>query len=148
MLCRPFRAVFALIISYRDFDLIGPPQSGVSRLAGAIPAHEHAVVVDGVLVEEPALQETADHPRRDAPLAEVGKDPAVIRISRRQGERLWRLILLNVWPCLSGRIPRPPMEGQQILHRLREGLLAKAPQEVDGVPAGILRVPKPGPPVP
>ena len=92
--------------------VIGAPQSGVSRLAGAIPAHEHAVVVDGVLVEEPALQETADHLQRDAPLAEVGKDPAVICISRRQGERLWQLILLGLRLRPDGRTPRLPAEGQ------------------------------------
>ena len=72
-------------------------------------------MVDGVLVEEPALQETADHPQCNTPFAEVGKGPAVICIPERQDERFRRLIL----PCFrhlpGGRIPRPPVEGQQIL---------------------------------
>ena len=46
-----------------------------------------------------------------------------------------------------GRENPSPARGRPADTRLRERLPTKAPQEIDGVPAGILRVPEPGPPV-
>ncbi|WP_419500561.1 hypothetical protein [Dysosmobacter sp.] len=93
-----------------------------------------------ILIQQPSIQKLPDHLGCDTSLTEIGEDPAVIRIAGRQGKLLFRADRL--W-LRNGRVSGFPMEGQKVLHRFRKGFSTKLLEEGNGVPAGILRVPKP-----
>ena len=102
------------------------------------------ITAAGAAVQQPSIQKLPDHLGCDAALAEIGEDPAVIRIAGRQGKRLLLADRLWLW---NGRVSGFPMEGQKVFHRFRKGFFAKLLEEGDGIPAGILGIPEPGTPV-
>ena len=72
-------------ISAKAFSIpvIGPTQTGVFCLSCAAFTYEHAVMVNGVLIQKASVPKLADHLRGDTKLAQVGKHPAVILVPGR-----------------------------------------------------------------
>ena len=137
--------IAACHISAKTFavSVVGPTQACVFCLPRAVLSDEHAVVMLGVLVQQTAVHKLPDHLRGDAAFAQVGKDSAVIRVSRRQGEGLWRGVLLDGRHYLSRGVSGPPVKGEQVFNSFRECLAAELLHESDGVAACVLRVAEP-----
>ena len=117
----------------------GSAFAGEFGLAAAIPADKHAVVILGVLVKKPGVDEGANDLGGNAPLAEIGKDPPLVRVCGRQDEGRFlpgrrRLGAGDRLVTVRG-VPGPAMVGQQVIHRLRETHPAERLEEGDGVAA-------------
>ena len=123
--------------------VIGATLAGEPGDALAVPAHEHAVVVLLVLIEQAGVEEHPDHLGGDAPLAQVAEHTAVIPVGRGQGELGARFLGRGrPGPGYGGR--SPPIEVQQVVHRLPKTLSLKFLEEGDGIAALAAGVPLPG----
>ncbi len=128
-------------------QVVGAALAGEYRLSSAVPAHEHAVVVQAVLVQQAGLDEASDHLGGDASLLKIGKHPPLVLVGDGQGKG--RLFLLRGWSrAWDGGVPGAvSIELQQVGHGIPESLPAELLQESDGVPAGAVGVALPGPAV-
>ena len=125
-------------------QVIGAALAGEYRLAAAIPAHEHAVVVQAVLIQQTGLDEAPDHLGGDASLLKIGKHPPLVMMGDGQGKGglLLRLGGFGTW---GGGVPGAlAIELQQVVDGLPEILAAELLQESDGVPTLAVGVALPG----
>jgi len=109
-----------------------------------VPAHEHAVVMQAVLIQQAGLDEAPDHLGGDASLLKIGKHPPLVLVGDGQGKG--RLFLLRGWSrARGGGVPGAvSVELQQVGHGIPESLPAELLQEGDGVPACAVGVALPG----
>ena len=61
-------------------QVIGAALAGEHRPAAGLPAHEHAVVVQAVLIQKASFDEAPDDLGGDASLLKIGKHPPLIRM--------------------------------------------------------------------
>ena len=61
-------------------QVVGTALAGEHRLAAAVPAHEHAVVMKAILVQKASFDEAPDDLGGDASLLKIGKHPPLIRM--------------------------------------------------------------------
>ena len=128
-------------------QVIGAALAGEHRLTANLPAHEDAVVVQAVLVEQAGVDEAPDHLGGDASLLKIGKHPPLIRVGDGQGEG-GLLLLLGRLGVRGGGVPCPlAVELQQVVDGLSKILAAELLEECDGISALAVGVALPGSPV-
>ena len=128
-------------------QVIGAALAGEYRLAATVPAHEHAVVMQAVLVQQAGLDKAPDHLGGNASLLKIGKHPPLILVGYGQGKG--RFLLLLDWPgARGGGVPGTlAVELQQVIDGFSETLTLELLEKGDGVPAGTVGVALPDPAV-
>ncbi len=106
-------------------EVVGTAFAGKSGLATSIFTNEYAVVVSGVLVQQPGPDEVSDYLGVNATFLEIGEHPVLVCVRRGQGEgRFFPGLRPGRW--VVGGVPRPvAVKVQQVIHRLREALAAE-----------------------
>ena len=134
--CHAFVAAGDISLETGAVEVVGTPLAGKSGLATDLSANEHAVVVQGVLVQQPGLDKVPNHLGGDASLLQIGEHPPLILIGDGQDEGVLFLFRrFRPGRKMLGRVPRPvAVELQQVVHCLREALATELLEEGDGVP--------------
>ena len=141
VLAHVVEAVLGLAALHVDLEglalAVGAPLVGVSGDALPIRAHEDAVVVLCVLIQQAGPGEVGDHLPADVPLLQqVGVHPPHVCVGRRQGEGFGRFLLSRP----RGGIGRRPVP-QQELHGLLVAHAVVVLEEADrmaALPGGVV----------
>ena len=128
-------------------QIIGTPQPRVLCLSGFIPADEDAVMMYRILIQQPAIQKLPDHLWLRCLAYGDRRRPCGHPHCGAAGKDFCISALIGLSACGLGESLACPWKASRYSTASGKDFPQNCCRKVDGIPAGILRVPEPGTPV-